>query len=103
MSAQGWPEPKGPVEFVARDLAAALGAQMIPQPVAVCVGGPDDGKVIPNEREFYETPGPPAPYDPNPADPVYVTVTRYLYIAKTERPCFGAEVVTRFEYHPPAV
>ncbi len=97
MSAKGWPEPKGPVEFAARSVAAALGAQLLPQPAAECVGGPEDGKLITNRDGPYETPGPPPPYDPNQPTTGFVTVTRYTYLPKSERPFLDSEVVTRFE------
>ena len=103
MSAEGWPEPNGPVEAAARDLAAALGAQMLPQPCAQLVGGPCDGDMIDNRDGLFETPGPPPAFkafDPSDSsDPI--TVTRYVYAPKSERPFFDSEVVTRFELVAP--
>jgi hypothetical protein len=55
--------------------------------------------MIDNRDGLFETPGPPPPYKPfDPADMGgSVTVTRYTYLPKSERPFFDSEVVTRFE------
>jgi hypothetical protein len=102
MSVEGWPEPKGAVEFAARDLAAALGAQLLPQPSAYCVGGPVDGKLIRNRDGLYETPGPPPAYQPPPLeDDGMVHVTRYSYAPESSRPFYDSEVVTHFKLIAP--
>jgi len=94
------------VRDLAERLRRALGGQVIPQPVAELIGGPHDGKMVSNARSFWSLPDPPpTEYKSMPPGASIDDIPpqifhRWDYVRETRRPCYSAEVVSRFVLSP---